>query len=173
MTIRIRVAELTDAAALAELATRLFSETFGADNSVDDMREYLASAFSPQVQAAELAERARVVWIVENDRGAAVGYAMLLRDSTGVGVSGQRPAEVERIYVDRSLHGQGAGAMLLNTCIEQARGWGCDVIWLAVWERNPRAIAFYQKSGFAKVGEKDFQLGSDTQHDHVMARPLH
>ena len=173
MILRLRVADTSDAATLSRLATRLFAETFGPDNSVEDMRDYLASAFNPEAQAAELAEQARVVWIAEDERDTPVGYATLLRDSTGTGVTGERPAEIERIYVDRSLHGQGVAAMLMNTCIEQARSWGCDVIWLAVWERNPRAIAFYAKTGFVQVGEKDFQLGSDTQHDHVMARRLH
>lgn len=173
MSIALRVAGPADAAMLAELAERLFDETFGPDNTAEDMREYLASAFSPELQDAELAERARAVWIAEDDHGTPVGYAMLLRDSTGSGVTGERPAEIERIYVDQTMHGQGVGAMLMSTCVEQARCWGCDVIWLAVWERNPRAIAFYEKSGFAKVGRKDFKLGSDTQHDHVMARPLH
>jgi ribosomal protein S18 acetylase RimI-like enzyme len=60
----------------------------------------------------------------------------------------------------------------MDTCIAQARAWECDVIWLAVWEKNPRAIAFYEKKGFRKVGRQTFQLGSDIQHDHVMARNL-
>ena len=49
---------------------------------------------------------------------------------------------------------------------------GCDVVWLGVWERNPRAISFYRKVGFAEVGEHVFQLGSDPQRDVVMALTL-
>jgi ribosomal protein S18 acetylase RimI-like enzyme len=41
-----------------------------------------------------------------------------------------------------------------------------------VWERNPRAIAFYEKLGFAAVGEHEFRLGNDPQRDIVMARPV-
>jgi RimJ/RimL family protein N-acetyltransferase len=45
------------------------------------------------------------------------------------------------------------------------------VVWLGVWERNPRAIAFYKKFGFLEVGVHVFPLGFDPQRDIVMSRP--
>ena len=72
----------------------------------------------------------------------------------------------------RSFHGRGVGEALLNACVRQAREWGCDVVWLGVWERNPRAIAFYEKWGFRRVGEQRFLVGTDSQRDHVMALRL-
>jgi len=49
---------------------------------------------------------------------------------------------------------------------------GSDVAWLGVWERNPKAIAFYRKFAFQEVGEHVFQLGNDAQRDLVMVRTL-
>ena len=46
----------------------------------------------------------------------------------------------------------------------------CDIVWLAVWERNHRAIAFYRKWGFVEVGNQSFLLGDDLQNDLVMQR---
>lgn len=46
------------------------------------------------------------------------------------------------------------------------------MLWLAVWEKNPRAIAFYEKNGFRAVGDQPFQVGSDTQRDIVMVRDI-
>jgi len=43
-------------------------------------------------------------------------------------------------------------------------------MWMGVWERNTRAIAFYTKWGFVDVGEHVFPLGSDRQTDRVMWR---
>jgi ribosomal protein S18 acetylase RimI-like enzyme len=43
---------------------------------------------------------------------------------------------------------------------------------LGVWERNARAVAFYGKYGFARVGEHTFVLGADAQTDWVLTRPL-
>lgn len=42
------------------------------------------------------------------------------------------------------------------------------VLWLGVWERNPRAQAFYRKSGFVDVGSQVFLVGTDAQTDRVM-----
>lgn len=37
---------------------------------------------------------------------------------------------------------------------------------------NPRAIALYERRGFADLGDKEFRLGDDVQRDLVMARPV-
>jgi diamine N-acetyltransferase len=133
------------------------------------MREYLRSAFSLDAQQEVLAESDAAGFIAEDAGHAAIGYALMKRGSRAAGVTGTRPVEVQRIYSDQAWHGRGVGALLMNACIEQARAWHGDELWLAVWERNPRAIAFYQKSGFQIVGRKTFQLGRDLQQDIVMS----
>lgn len=51
--------------------------------------------------------------------------------------------EVEKLFVEPVLQGQGIGAKLLNYAISKR-----DVCWLWALEKNERAIAFYQKHGF-------------------------
>jgi ribosomal protein S18 acetylase RimI-like enzyme len=41
-----------------------------------------------------------------------------------------------------------------------------------VWQINLRAITFYERAGFARVGEQTFMLGDDPQTDFVLARPV-
>jgi diamine N-acetyltransferase len=141
-------------------------------NDPADTRAYVSDALSVEAQCQALTDANQVVWIAEDDSHAALGYATLRRGSTADGVVATRPAEVQRIYVDPAWHGHGVGNALMHTCVEHAKLWHCDVIWLGVWERNPRAIAFYEKVGFRVVGRQSFQLGSDLQQDLVMARPL-
>jgi diamine N-acetyltransferase len=52
------------------------------------------------------------------------------------------------------------------------RGFGGRTAWLSVWEKNPRAQAFYTKAGFTRVGEADFWVGPDRQTDHILALPI-
>ena len=172
MTITIRRATEADATLLSRLATHLFEETFGPMNDPADVRAHVNHAFSVEAQQAALSDADCAVWIVEDATSSAMGYAMMRRGPAASGVVAKRPAELHRIYVDRGLHGLGVGDVLMRACVEHAKGWSCDVIWLGVWERNPRAIAFYQKAGFSVVGRQSFQLGSDLQQDLVMARPL-
>jgi ribosomal protein S18 acetylase RimI-like enzyme len=60
----------------------------------------------------------------------------------------------------------------MRTVEQVARDLGGRTLWLGVWERNPRAIAFYTKCGFADVGEHAFVFGTEQQSDRVMAHPL-
>jgi len=160
-----------DARLLAALGARLFEDAFGAMNDPDDLRLFLARTYAPGLQLAELRDANRATWIAEAN-GEAVGYATARRESRSPHVVARRPAEVQRIYADRSWHGRGVGGALLKACIEQARAWGCDALWLGVWEQNPRGIAFYEKWGFRRVGEQRFLVGTDSQRDHVMSLDL-
>jgi ribosomal protein S18 acetylase RimI-like enzyme len=167
--ITIRRATTDDALLLSRLGARLFENTFGAANDPEDMREYLRSAFSLESQRDALADPAVAGFIAEDAGHAAIGYAMIKRGSRATGVTGAKPVEVQRIYSDHAWHGRGIGALLMNACIDQARAWHADELWLGVWEENPRAIAFYEKTGFRVVGRQSFQLGEDLQQDLVMS----
>ncbi len=165
----LRTATAEDAEALAELGRRTFFETFAKDNTQEDMARYLADTFSPALQRAELKD-ASVHFLLLLARGKLAGYAKLR--PAAANARGQRPLEVCRFYVDRPWHGSGAAHALLEGALEHARANAHDDVWLAVWEHNVRAIRFYRKHGFTRVGEQPFQLGADVQTDWVLARPV-
>jgi diamine N-acetyltransferase len=169
--VQIRLALEADADRVAALGARLFEQTFADDNSVEDMRLHLEETFSTERQAEELVDPDRMTWLADID-GVDVGFAMVRRGVGADGVSADRPAEVQRIYVDRAAHGSGIGHRLMGTCVDQAAQWGADVLWLGVWERNQRAISFYERAGFVTVGSHTFTLGTDPQRDIVMALTL-
>jgi ribosomal protein S18 acetylase RimI-like enzyme len=60
----------------------------------------------------------------------------------------------------------------MHAGLDAARARGARTVWLGVWERNARAMAFYRKHGFARVGAHTFMLGTDAQTDWLLARPL-
>ena len=82
------------------------------------------------------------------------------------------PVEIYRFYVDATAHGTGVAQRLMSEALAAARDLGGTHAWLGVWERNPRAIAFYFKCGFRDVGRQLFQLGADSQTDRVLERRL-
>jgi ribosomal protein S18 acetylase RimI-like enzyme len=168
----IRRAVTGDAAALADVGRRLFEETFGPMNTPEDMDLYLRGAFGEAIQRAELLNPDRRTLVVEDVEGSLIGYAMLALGTDAAGVVGARPGEIQRFYIDRKWHGRGIADILMGACVEECTTWACDVIWLAVWEKNGRAISLYERHGFRRVGEKTFILGHDEQHDYVMSRSL-
>jgi GNAT superfamily N-acetyltransferase len=167
----IRAAVDADAGALAELAERTFRAAFEADNTAEDMAAHVARSYSPARQAAELADPALATLVAEHD-GALVAYAQLRRGSAPACVTGPSPVEVWRFYVDQVWHGRGLARALMGAAAGAASDGGAATLWLGVWERNPRAMAFYGKMGFTPVGAQVFLLGDDPQRDLVMAAPV-
>jgi ribosomal protein S18 acetylase RimI-like enzyme len=154
---------------LAELGRRTFRDTFAADNTDSDMATYLDGAFGERIQSAELAH-ADSLFLIAHVDDVAVGYARLNLGPAPSCIPGTRPVEIRRLYSDASWIGRGVGAALMTACLDTAVAHARDVVWLDVWERNRRAIAFYRKWGFEVVGEADFVVGDDVQHDLLMSR---
>jgi diamine N-acetyltransferase len=168
----IRRAEATDAARVAAFARRTFLETFGHDNSVEDMSLYLESAYSPDKQAAELSSPDILTLLAEQD-AAIIAFAMLRRNGPMPAcVTVPDPVELWRFYVDRPWHGRGVAPALMDAALDAAGALGGRSIWLGVWEQNARAIAFYTKHAFVDVGTHEFMVGTDRQTDHVLVRRL-
>jgi GNAT superfamily N-acetyltransferase len=104
--------------------------------------------------------------------GTLTGFTQLHLGTPPECVTGASPVEVRRFYVDRPFHGRGLAKTLMQFAERTARDLGGRTLWLGVWERNPRAIAFYAKCGFIDVGSHTFIVGTEEQTDRVMARPL-
>lgn len=169
--LNIRQATPQDNELLAEIGAETFYDSFAPDNTPGNMAAYLAASFSPQQQAAELADPNSSFLIAEiGDE--VVGYARLKFADPPQALAGQKTVEIARFYARKRWIGQGVGARLMQSCLEQARQRGCQTIWLDVWEKNPRAIAFYAKWGFFEIGTQTFQLGDDLQRDLLMARAV-
>ncbi len=167
----IRRAEVRDAPALAELAERTFRDAFGHANRPEDMDLHCQSFYGTQRLVREVADPETTTLVCEYD-GVLVGYGQLRWDAPPACVVGARPAEVQRLYVDRQYHGKGTAQALMAALVEAAVAGAGDVLWLGVWEHNPRAIAFYAKAGFREVGEQVFVLGRDPQRDVVLTKTL-
>ena len=176
MTIKIRPAAAGDAPALSRLGATTFRETFEGENTHEDMDRYLATAFTHQQQAAEIADSTGVVLVAEHVGESGdfelVGYAHVVSGDVPEAVGGAAPLELKRLYVARTWHGRRVAQALMDAAIDAARARGAQTLWLGVWERNPRAVAFYAKYGFVRVGEHTFVLGSDAQTDWLFARPV-
>lgn len=168
MRVTVRAARDADAAPLAALAERTFRDTFGADNSARNMDLHCARSFGAPIQAREISDPARTTLVASAD-GALAGYGQLRWSATPCVAAG-RPAEIQRIYVDRSWHGRGVAQALMARLLTAARERGADLVWLGVWEHNLRARAFYRKAGFAEAGDHVFRLGDEDQRDLVLAR---
>ena len=162
-----------DAEMLTPLAIKIFNETFAGNplNKPEDMKAYIAEAFSLQQTHRELVDKDTIFFIVEINE-VMIGFAKLHEHSHEECVSDPDPIELQRVYISQEFHGKGIAQNLMRECIEEAKRRNYQTMWLGVWEYNFRAQRFYEKLGFEKVGEHIFQLGSDAQTDIVMEKNL-
>ncbi len=168
---------------LAELGGRLFQQAFGRDNTPGDMRAYLAEHFTEAALSRLLATPGVEVLVLE-ERSVPVGWALLVAGTSAprraelasraplAPAPSGREVEIRRFYVDPALQGGDAAPALMMAVLARVRALDAEAMWLAVWEHNGRAQAFYAKHGFRRVGTQPFQLGSGVQTDDVLLRPL-
>ncbi len=171
--IKIRQANADDAQTLTDLAYTTFWDAFAhhPKNAPDDLNHYMRQAFSLEQTTAELLDEKSIFLIAEFENAVA-GYAKIILDNIEPGITAERPVELNRLYSHQKYLGQGIGQKLMDACFGRARLEGRDVMWLGVWEFNPRAQRFYEKNGFRVVGSHVFQLGSDAQTDLLMQKEL-
>lgn len=132
---------------LAALARDTFFEAFASSNNAADMAAHLERAYGVDQQAAELADP-DIVTLIAQLEGRTVAYAQIRPGKTPACVTGPRPIELWRFYVIAERHGHGTAQALMERVLGEARARGAGTLWLGVWERNPRARAFYRKYGF-------------------------
>ena len=158
-----------DAARLAELGRRSFSETFGHLYKPEDLAAFLVT-HNEANWAEELGDPAFAVRLGEAE-GSAVAYAKLGPPSLPFEARG-RAIELRQFYLLAPWQGSGAARTLMDWVIAEARRRGAEELYLSVFVDNHRARRFYERYGFAFVGPYAFQVGSHFDEDHVMRLAL-
>ena len=93
-----------------------------------------------------LGERPWISLFVAKINGECVAYSALnrlIRMATG-----QRGMELQHLYVEQHVRGQGVGTRLLDAAIDFARSEGCSYLALSARMNNGKAQAFYAAKGF-------------------------
>jgi len=78
--------------------------------------------------------------------------------------------EIKRIYVLDEAQGEGLGKRLMDEALAWLAAEGRAPVWLGVWSGNLSAQRFYDRYGFAKVGEYGFHVGTQIDHEFIMRR---
>jgi ribosomal protein S18 acetylase RimI-like enzyme len=166
-----RTATPADAEALAAFGGRLFVNSYEHLMERGELEAYVRENFTPDRQLAELNDPTITTFLATD--GEIAGYAQFAGGNRpDCELAATAPAELKRIYVDRRWQGSGVARELVRLVENEAIQRACDALWLAVWEINDRAIAFYHKCGFRIIGRQGFPIGNEVQTDHVMAKPV-
>lgn len=167
--ISYRTASAEDAAELAALGGRTFTETFGHLYRPEDLAAFLIN-HSEEKWAEELGDPAIAVRVAESDGGLA-GYAKLGPPSLPFEPSAPS-IELRQFYVLKPWHGSGVSRELMRWVLEEAKARGAKELYLSVFTDNHRARRFYEGYGFEFVRTYAFMVGSHADEDHIMRLSL-
>ena len=154
---------------LRRLSVETFSDTFTEQNNEIQMKAYLEKAFNTDQLRSELSNPESFFYFVkEEDK--ILGYLKLNTKTAQTDQVLDSSLEIERIYLTEEAQGKGIGKLLMDFSIAEAKRRNLLCLWLGVWEKNEKAIAFYKSYGFEVFADHPFKLGDESQKDLLMKR---
>jgi ribosomal protein S18 acetylase RimI-like enzyme len=169
--IEIKKVTLNDIDQLQKISKQTFQETFSESNSEENMKNYLEEELSIKKLTAEL-NNTNSLFYFATLNNEVIGYLKLNFGESQTELKDDKALEIERIYVSKDFYGKSVGQLLYNKAIQIAKQKKAHYVWLGVWEKNLRAIAFYKKNGFLTFDKHIFKLGNDEQTDLMMKLKL-
>jgi len=163
---RIQPASLDDLSAIRDLAIAIWRAHYPGIISREQIDYMLARMYSLETLRDEL----------QTQR---IRFERLLLDDALVGFAAYGPTtepktwKLHKLYLLPEHHGRGFGSQLLRHCEIQARRLGARQLLLNVNKHNTKAIAAYQRNGYAISDSVSLDIGNGfLMDDFVMTKNL-
>jgi len=157
---------------LPEIAKISFLDAHGTSAPKGDIDTYITKYFDRNAFLKELKNPENQYYLIYHENSLA-GYSKTIFSVPNENISEQHVAKLERFYLLKEFYGSGLAGKLLNFNRKIAQENNQKGIWLAVWVENHRAIQFYTKNNFRKVGSYDYQISATHANpNHIMFLPF-
>lgn len=161
---QIRNADKTDVHVISLLAHAIWPDTYANILTEPQLQYTLKLFYTEESLRKQMDEGHHFLLALSNAE--TVGFASYSHGNK-VGVF-----KVHKLYVHPLLHGHGFGRKLLDRIVKDITAKNAKSIQLNV-NRHNRAINFYEKYGFRKVGEEDLAIGEGYfMNDLVMEKDI-
>ncbi|WP_299222094.1 GNAT family N-acetyltransferase [uncultured Aquimarina sp.] len=153
---------------LLEIGRQTFYDAFGPPhNTPENIHYYLSQKFTLEKITNEILNPESQFYFVFH-KGEIAGYLKFNSGKTQTEIVKGKSLEIERIYIIKPYQGKGIGQHLFDYAKRIANEKALEFIWLGVWDKNKRAIKFYERNGFKTFDKHTFILGSEEQTDVMM-----
>jgi diamine N-acetyltransferase len=159
-----------DGPALAQMARRCFTDTFGTLYRPEDLAAFLDRTFGEQGLPAQLHDPRYTVRLALDGEDV-IGFAKL----GPVDFPGEWSAEtteLHQLYVLGPWQGAGVAPQLMDWAVATARARGYARLVLSVYVDNHRAQRFYARYGFREIGKYEFRVGDHVDDDRIWSLDL-
>jgi diamine N-acetyltransferase len=166
----IRKAQEQDVSGLAAVSIEVWLNTYLRDGVSQLFADYVLSEFTAQKFRNAIDDSNMAIWVSENGIGID-GFVTVCSTATPP-LPDCSPLEIMTLYVRPRRQSGGRGVALLRRALEYCRRTGCESAWLKVNAENTRAIDFYLRHGFNKIGSTYFRIVDQAYENYVMKMDL-
>jgi GNAT superfamily N-acetyltransferase len=150
-TLLIRPADLDDINTIGFLAQQIWPDTYGAILPPEQLKYMMKQIYSPRSLRRQMIDERHQFLIVEQTEDP-IGFASWsVMSDPGI-------FKLHKLYVLPGRQGKGLGRTLLRFIFETIRPEGATRLRLNV-NRFNKARQFYERMGFAVIGEEDIDIG--------------
>lgn len=171
MNLIFKRCDLNDLDCLTNISRITFSDAFEKDNNPEDFKTYLDAAFSKEEIQKELLDKQSDFYLVYQNKEL-VAYFKLCENEAQAEDYGETAIELSRIYVLEAFQGHALGTHILKKIMDIAKTKQKSMLWLGVWQKNTKAVRFYERYGFTIFDTHSFYIGKDKQTDWLMRLDL-
>jgi ribosomal protein S18 acetylase RimI-like enzyme len=172
---RIEVATANDIPALIAFGKQEFARAFGHLYTAADLESYLQEAYCTEIYVTWINSKDDCIYIAFSGDHAIAGYVLgglcsLPLENCGFDDKyASTCREVKRMYIHPSAFGSGLSDILLLKILKwlQSDKEYSPRIYLGVYSENGRAIKFYNRHHFEKVGEYGFVVGDLVDREFI------
>ncbi|WP_434992422.1 GNAT family N-acetyltransferase [Arthrobacter sp. Ld5] len=174
--VHVTTATVADAAQLAAVAAVTFPLACPADSRPEDIARHIATQLSVDRFVGYIESPLHTILCLREGERVG-GWSMVALDQPTdpdvlAALTIAPTVELSKFYVHPDQHGRGAAAALMRRTLELAADSGRPGVWLGVNQENARALRFYTKHGFRRVGTKRFRLGDRFEDDFILEQAL-
>ena len=153
-------ATIKDAQTIIELARVSFVESHHTSATAAIMDNYIAKSFTLDGIKEELSEPSNLFHIIYYNNKPA-GFSKIILTSGHANIKLNKVTKLERIYLLAEFHSLKLGYQLFQFNVALSKEHNENGMWLFVWDKNERAVKFYERTGFKIIGSHDFFLSED------------
>ena len=130
-----------DIKALQAIAKQTFTETFGSQNTAEDLAKFLSEEYDFDKLKAEV-ENPESFYYFYYFEDELAGYLKLNVGAAQTESDYPEALEIQRIYVLQKYQGKRIGLAMMQQALAVAKKLKKPQVWLGVWENNLKAQAF-------------------------------
>ena len=145
--IKVEKVTLDKLEALQKLSIDTFRETFGFDNTEEELQQFFDENYTLAQLEKDVTDKESDVRFVKVD-GREVGFMKVNWGAAQTEHELENAFEIQRIYILSECQGFGLGKKLFEMALDIAKAGEFDWDWLVVWEGNIKPKGFYNKYGF-------------------------